>query len=91
MPPAEADEVSLDRVFCAHHDLEVGDEVKIGGKRFTLSGICTLPDYSALFEDPGDFMFDALTFCVGELTARLGRSRIRLSPIPMPTAPMRTT
>lgn len=68
VPPAEADEVSLDRVFCAHHDLEVGDEVKIGGKRFTLSGICTLPDYSALFEDPGDFMFDALTFCVGELT-----------------------
>lgn len=67
-PPAEADEVSLDRVFCAHHDLEVGDEVEIGGKRFTLSGICTLPDYSALFEDPGDFMFDALTFCVGELT-----------------------
>lgn len=33
VPPAEADEVSLDRVFCAHHDLEVGDEVKIGGKR----------------------------------------------------------
>lgn len=67
-PPADADEVSLDRVFCAHHDLEVGDEVKIGGKSFTLSGICTLPDYSALFEDPGDFMFDALTFCVGELS-----------------------
>ena len=67
-PPSSADEVSLDRVFCANHDLQVGDEIEVGGRHFTVSGICTLPDYSALFEDPGDFMFNALTFCVGEVT-----------------------
>lgn len=68
VPPASADEVALDRVFCANHGLQVGDGVELGGRRFTISGVCTLPDYSALFENPGDFMFNALTFCVGELT-----------------------
>lgn len=66
--PETDDQIALDRVFCAHHALEVGDEVRIGDAEFQISGICTLPDYSALFEDPGDFVFNALTFTVAQVT-----------------------
>ncbi|WP_296013493.1 FtsX-like permease family protein [uncultured Adlercreutzia sp.] len=66
--PARADEIALDRVFCAHAGLTVGDAVDAAGSTFTLSGICTLSDYSALFEDNGDFVFNALTFSIAQVT-----------------------
>lgn len=66
--PNAPDEVALDRVFCAHHDLVIGDTVQIAGSDFTISGICTLPDYSSLFEDPSDFVFNAITFTIGVTT-----------------------
>lgn len=67
--PENENEIALDRVFCEHNSIHVGDEVQIGGKRFTVSGIMTLPDYSALFEKNTDFVFNSLTFtvaCVNE-------------------------
>ncbi|NGM17457.1 FtsX-like permease family protein [Eggerthellaceae bacterium zg-893] len=66
--PDTPEEVALDRVFCAHHDLTVGDTVQIGGSAFEISGICTLPDYSSLFEDPSDFVFNSITFTIGVAT-----------------------
>ena len=66
--PSAADEVALDRVFAANRGLEVGDSVDLGGSRFTVSGIVTLPDYQALFERNSDFLFNAVTFSVGEVT-----------------------
>lgn len=66
--PARVDEIALDRVFCAHAGLSVGDTVEVAGTAFTLSGICTLADYSALFESNGDFVFNALTFSIAQVT-----------------------
>lgn len=67
-PPATPGEIALDRVFCAHNDLAVGDTVTLDGRVLTLSGIMTLPDYSALFEKNTDFVFNSLTFTVAEMT-----------------------
>lgn len=66
--PTANNEIALDRVFCSHNNIHVGDEVKVGGERFTVSGIMTLPDYSALFEKNTDFVFNSLTFTVATVT-----------------------
>lgn len=67
--PDAPNEIALDRVFCAHNGLDVGNTVQIDGRTFTLSGICTLPDYSSLFEDPSDFVFNTITFTIGIMTS----------------------
>lgn len=69
--PASDDEIALDRVFCANHDLVVGDTVRLGDRALRLSGIMTLSDYSALFVENSDFVFDALTFTVAQVTPGL--------------------
>ncbi|MCI8366105.1 MAG: ABC transporter permease [Eggerthellaceae bacterium] len=66
--PETPREIALDRVFCANQGIKVGDSVEVGGVTFSVSGICTLGDYSALFEDNGDFVFNGLTFTVGQVT-----------------------
>lgn len=66
--PESADEVAIDRVFCENHHLQVGDVVALAGKNVTVSGIMTLPDYQALFEDNNSFMFNALTFAVAQVS-----------------------
>lgn len=66
--PESEEEIALDRVFCANNGLLLGDVVTVGESEFTLVGICTLSDYSSLFEDPGDFVFNALTFTVAQVT-----------------------
>ena len=67
--PTTAHEIALDRVFAAHAGVSVGDTVQVAGKPYTVSGILTLPDYQALFEKNSDFVFNALTFCVAEVSA----------------------
>lgn len=66
--PSAAHEIAIDRVFAANRGLEVGDRIEIGGNEFTISGIVTLPDYQALFEKSTDFIFNAITFSVSEVT-----------------------
>lgn len=66
--PRAAGEVALDRVFCANHSLGLGDTVQIAGEDFELVGICTLSDYQATYKNAGDFMFNATTFTVAQLT-----------------------
>ncbi|MDO4796474.1 MAG: FtsX-like permease family protein [Coriobacteriales bacterium] len=76
--PQAADEIAFDRVFCENHGLCVGDAVTIAGRPATVCGILTFPDYQALFEDNGSFMFNAITFTVAQMSdegyAALGSS-----------------
>lgn len=66
--PSNADEISVDRVFAKQNDLSVGDEVSVAGRALTVSGIMTLPDYQALFEENASFVHNSLTFTVAEVT-----------------------
>lgn len=66
--PQADDEIALDRVFCANNDVQVGDAVQVAGADYTVCGIMTLSDYQALFEHNTDFVFNALTFSVAQVT-----------------------
>lgn len=66
--PASADEVALDRMFADNNQLKTGDSIQIGDKVFTVSGLVALPDYSTLFENNNDLMFDSIKFGIAVMT-----------------------
>lgn len=66
--PEKADELGLDRMYADNNNLETGDSIKVGGREFKISGLVALSDYSALYEDNNDFMFDAKLFGVAVVT-----------------------
>ncbi len=66
--PEAANEVAIDRVFVHNANVQVGDTVQVDGRDFVVSGIMTLPDYSALFEKNSDFVFNAVSFTVATVT-----------------------
>lgn len=63
MPEAE-DEVAIDRMYADNNGLNPGDTVMAGNKELKISGLVALPDYSCLFSDNSDMMFDAVKFGV---------------------------
>ena len=66
--PAQADEIAIDRMYADNNSLKVGDTIKVGGEKKTISGLVALSDYSALFSDSKDLMFDAIKFGVAIAT-----------------------
>lgn len=76
--PDSADEIAVDRMYADNNKIGVGDTLTVQitkrdgtvkeGKTYTISGLVALPDYSALFSDNSDMMFDAMMFGVGVVT-----------------------
>lgn len=66
--PGKADEIAIDRLYARNNQIKVGDVVKVGERNLTVSGLVALSDYSALFSDNGDLMFDSVLFGVGVMT-----------------------
>lgn len=66
--PEKANEIAIDRMYADNNELSVGDSVTVGEKKLTISGLVALPDYSCLFENNTDMMFDSLSFCVAVMT-----------------------
>ncbi len=50
----------MDRMYADNNELKVGDTVKSGKKTFRITGLVALSDYSALFQNNNDTMFDAV-------------------------------
>lgn len=67
MPEAE-NEIALDRLYAKNNDLSVGDNFSVASKSLKVVGIVALPDYSALFQNNTDFMFDSIKFGVAVMT-----------------------
>ena len=67
MPKADTD-VAIDRLYAKNHDLEIGDKFGVAGKDLTISGIVALSDYSTLYQNASDKMFDNDKFGVGVMT-----------------------
>ncbi len=67
MPGAD-DEIAIDRVYAKNNDLSIGDAITYCGRTFTITGFVALPDYSCLFENNSDSMFEATKFGVGIVT-----------------------
>ena len=67
MPKADTD-VAIDRLYAKNHNLEIGDKFGVAGKDLTISGIVALSDYSTLYQNASDMMFDNDKFGVGVMT-----------------------
>lgn len=67
--PLEAGEIAIDRMYAANNSLSVGDTLSSGIRSWTITGLVALSDYSALFSDNSDTMFDSVKFGVGVVTA----------------------
>ena len=63
--PQAAGEIALDNLHSNIAGIKVGDRIRVGGRNLTVTGLVALPNYSALFKDNADIMFDAEAFGVG--------------------------
>ncbi|MCH5266322.1 MAG: ABC transporter permease [Lachnospiraceae bacterium] len=68
--PAGENEIAIDRMYADNNEIGVGDILLIRGRRLTVTGLVALPDYSALFSDNSDMMFDAVKFGVAVMTEK---------------------
>lgn len=66
--PVQPDEIAIDRMYADNNGLNVGDTIHNGIKSWKITGLVALPDYSCLFSDNNDTMFDSLKFGVGIVT-----------------------
>ena len=62
--PESADEIAIDRMYADNNRLAIGDRLTSGERSWIISGLIALPDYSALFQDNNDTMFDSIQFGV---------------------------
>ena len=66
--PEKANEIAIDRMYADNNKVKVGDTIETSGKELKVTGLVALSDYSALFSDNGDMMFDAVKFSVAIMT-----------------------
>lgn len=62
--PKAADELSLDRMYAENNGIVIGDVLSDGVRSWKVTGLVALSDYSCLFENNNDTMFDSLKFGV---------------------------
>ena len=63
--PEKENEIAIDRMYADNNHLSVGDTLSGNGYSWTISGLVAFSDYSCLFENNSDSMFDAVMFGVG--------------------------
>lgn len=66
--PKKDDEITLDRLYAQNNSIQIGDSVKVGGKKYTVCGFTAFSDYTALYRKNTDTMFDANHFTVALVT-----------------------
>ena len=62
--PSETGEIAIDRMYADNNSLKTGDTLDDGTKSWTITGLVALSDYSCLFQNNNDSMFDAVKFGV---------------------------
>lgn len=68
--PKESDEVAIDRMYADNNHISVGDTLTSSGKKWKVTGLVALSDYSCLFQNNNDSMFDAVKFGVSVVTPK---------------------
>ena len=66
--PEKTDEIAIDRMYADNNSLKVGDVIASEDQSWRVTGLVALSDYSALFSDNNDSMFDAIKFDVAIVT-----------------------
>lgn len=66
--PVASNEIALDRMYAQNAGISVGDTIELNQRTLTVSGLIALVDYSCLFENNSDMMFDSVHFSVAIMT-----------------------
>lgn len=66
--PVSDTDIVIDRNFAKNNKLQVGDTLHLAGKELQICGLVALPDYSCLFENNSDMMFDSVYFSFALMT-----------------------
>lgn len=66
--PAGIGEIAIDRMYADNNNLSVGDTLRSGKRTWKITGLVALSDYSCLFQNNNDSMFDAVKFGVSVVT-----------------------
>lgn len=66
--PKSKDEIAIDRMYADNNEIKPGDKLEVGKRKLTVSGLVALSDYSALYENNNELVFDALSFGVAVMT-----------------------
>lgn len=61
----DINEIAIDRMYAVNNNIKVGDTINAGGRILRVTGYVALSDYSCLFSDNSDTMFDSVKFGVG--------------------------
>lgn len=61
----DINEIAIDRMYAVNNSIKVGDTINAGGRILKVTGYVALSDYSCLFSDNSDTMFDSVKFGVG--------------------------
>ena len=56
----KSDEIAIDRMYADNNSLKVGDVIASTDHSWRVTGLVAMSDYSALFSDNNDSMFDAI-------------------------------
>ncbi len=69
--PSAENEIAIDRMYADNNKLETGDILKVGSREMKITGLVALPDYSALFANNSDMMFDSVKFGVSLVSEKM--------------------
>lgn len=67
--PKAANEIAIDRMYADNNKISIGDTLKSGTQSWKVTGFIVLPDYSCLFQNNNDSMFDSVKFGIGVVTS----------------------
>ena len=62
--PSKSGEIMIDSLYASNNSIEIGDKIEVDGKSYEICGFAAFSDYSALFKNHTDMMFDANKFTV---------------------------
>ena len=62
--PKAANEIAIDRMYADNNKISIGDTLKSDTQSWKVTGFIALPDYSCLFQNNNDSMFDSVKFGV---------------------------
>ena len=60
--PKSKDEIAIDRAHASNNKIQVGDVIHVDNQKYTVVGTVASSDYSCLFKNNADLMFDTLNF-----------------------------
>lgn len=66
--PEKEHEIAIDARHAGNNKIKVGNVMKLDGTEYEVTGLIASPDYTSLYKNNSDFMFNALDFNIAVVT-----------------------